>query len=438
MSSSSLKKQAVRGTAWTVAGYGTSQILRFGSNLVLTRLLVPEYFGLMAIINVLLIGLSLFSDIGIGSSIIQNKRGDDPTFLNTAWTIQIFRGFALWLCSCICALPFARLYGETQLIWIIPVSGLTAIISGFNSTGLFTANRHMKLSVLTLIELGSQTVTILVMVTWALFFPSIWALVAGGLTGALMKMIASHLWLADIPNRLTWNQESFKSIIHFGRWIFVSTVLGFFIGHADKLILGKFLSLSDLGVYSIASMMSKLMEKIYDKISHQVLFPIYSKLNHLSPQQLRQKVKKIRTSLMMFLLPPLWCLVIFGSDIINFLYDSRYQDAGWMLQVLSAGVLFLISYSIGPFHLAYGNSFLFMKLVATRSFIFLAAMFLGGFFAGKVGLICGIAISNLIFYPIEAFVYRRFSLWIPQLDALGILGSGTVIATGLWFKHVFI
>ena len=91
--SSSLKKQAVRGTIWTVFGYGSSQVLRFGGNLILTRLLVPDLFGLMALVQIFIRGLSLFSDIGIRPSIIRSDRGDDPIFLNTAWTIQVIRGF---------------------------------------------------------------------------------------------------------------------------------------------------------------------------------------------------------------------------------------------------------------------------------------------------------------------------------------------------------
>jgi hypothetical protein len=97
---SSLKKKAIRGTAWTLFGYGGSQALRLVSNLILTRLLVPEVFGLMALVQTFQAGLTLFSDIGIAPSIIQNKRGEDPTFLNTAWDIASNSRFLdlVWLC----------------------------------------------------------------------------------------------------------------------------------------------------------------------------------------------------------------------------------------------------------------------------------------------------------------------------------------------------
>ena len=152
----SLKKLAIRGTVWTIASYGASQLLRLGSNLILTRLLFPKLFGLMALINILIIGLHLFSDIGVGPSIIQNKRGNDPDFLNTAWSLQVIRGFGLWFFCVLIAWPVAKFYGEPQLFWLLPVVGISTMIAGFNSTSLFTLNREMALGKLAVFDLGTQ------------------------------------------------------------------------------------------------------------------------------------------------------------------------------------------------------------------------------------------------------------------------------------------
>ena len=64
-----IKQLALRGSAWVVTGYALQQILRLGGNMILTRLLIPEYFGLMALVNVFVVGLQMFSDLGIGTSI---------------------------------------------------------------------------------------------------------------------------------------------------------------------------------------------------------------------------------------------------------------------------------------------------------------------------------------------------------------------------------
>jgi O-antigen/teichoic acid export membrane protein len=193
---SSIKKLAIRGAVWTIASYGTSQILRFGSNLILTRLLIPDVFGLMALVYVFISGLHLFSDIGIGTSIIQNKRGDDPVFLNTAWTMQVIRGVGLWICSLLIAWPVAAFYEkpnqEPSFLWLLPVVGLNTLISGFNSTALFKLNREIALGKLAVFELGGQISSLIVIIVWAWFSPTVWALVAGSLVSAVIQLVWSH------------------------------------------------------------------------------------------------------------------------------------------------------------------------------------------------------------------------------------------------------
>ena len=71
--------------------------MRLGSNLILTRLLVPEAFGTMALVNALVMGLTMFSDMGTGPAIQKCAHGDEPEFLDTVWSVQAIRGGVLWL-----------------------------------------------------------------------------------------------------------------------------------------------------------------------------------------------------------------------------------------------------------------------------------------------------------------------------------------------------
>ena len=432
----SLRKLAIKGTIWTLVGQGGSQVLRLGSNLILTRLLAPDLFGIMALVNVLMVGLNMFSDIGIGPSIIQNDKGDDEEFLNTAWTIQVIRGFVLWLCACIAAWPFSIFYGEPQLALLVPVASLITVISGFNSTGLFTANRHLNLGRLTLIEIGSQVGAIGVMLVWASITPTVWALIAGSLIGRLLKMWASHIWLSYVPNRLAWNQNAVKSLVTFGKWIFLSTVLGFIVSNGDRVILGKFLTLSDLGVYSIAAMIAQFVQQVYSQIGNKILFPIYRNIKYLPNEEIRAKIRKIRLTVISAFLPPLWIFVLFGQEVINIMFDARYQGAGWMLQVLAAGLIPIVVIGIGPFYLALGHSFILMNLVALRAFFLLSAMILGGLHSGANGLILGIAGHNIMVYFADVWVQKKFSIWLPRVDLIGLALSTIVIVVGMWIKKV--
>jgi len=140
-----LKALALKGSIWTVAGFGTQKILQLLSNLILTRILFPEAFGLMALVHVFMVGLVMFSDVGINPAIIQNKRGEDTAFLNTAWTIQVVRGFILWATACLIAYPASILYGHALLFPLLCAVGSTAAITGFQTTAVALASRNMHL-----------------------------------------------------------------------------------------------------------------------------------------------------------------------------------------------------------------------------------------------------------------------------------------------------
>src|SRR5690348_2689823 len=86
----------LRNAFWTVGSFGLGQVLRLVMNIILARLLAPELFGIMLIVNSLRSGIELMSDVGIGQNVIYHKDGNEPEFYNTAWTLQFIRGVLLW------------------------------------------------------------------------------------------------------------------------------------------------------------------------------------------------------------------------------------------------------------------------------------------------------------------------------------------------------
>ena len=254
----SLEARAARGAAWSMIGFAAGLALRFVGNVVLTRLLFEETFGLMLLVQAFLTGMHLFSDFGIGSSIIQNKRGDDPVFVNTAFTMQAGRGLILWMITWAGALPFAAFYNEPILAWVLPIAGFTALLEGLCSTKLLTANRELAMGRLTIIDLASQVAAFVVMIAWVTIRPSVWALVVGSIVSCVVRMVLSHTALLGLRNRLEWNEEAGRAMLHFGKWIFVSTMLTFLASQSDRLIFGKLVDMKLLGVYNIAVILATL------------------------------------------------------------------------------------------------------------------------------------------------------------------------------------
>jgi len=425
---SSVKQLAVRGAVWTIASYGLSQVLRLGSNLILTRLLVPEMFGLMSLVYVFITALHLFSDVGIGTSLIQNKRGEEPDFLNTAWTLQVCRGVILWFCTLLLAAPIAHLYQQPQFLWLIPVVGLGTVISGFNSTSVFTLNRNMAFGQLAIFELSGQLIGIVVMIVWAWLSPTIWAILMGSFASQILQLVWSHYWNSGSPNRLIWNQEVVKEILSFGKWIFVSTALTFFAEQADRLILGKLLTLDLLGVYGVALNLADIPRSITLALSGKVMFPAITKLVDQPRSILRAKIIKNRQPILIAFAVGLTLLVSFGDVAIKILYDDRYIQAAWMLPILALGIwprvlcntgiesaLFAIGKIQYP---AFGQ---FLRFLWTT-----IGLWLGFSTAGLLGAIIAVALNDLGFYAAISY-----GLWREKVNCLLQDLQATLLLFGL-------
>ena len=178
-----LGARAFRSSAWTGMGFILSQVMRLASNLVLTRLLMPEAFGAMALVTAFIIGLVMFSDTGTGPAIQNSARGDDPDFLDTIWTVQAIRGVTLWVFALAIAWPLSVFYDEPILARIFPVAALGLVISGLMPTRMDTALRHLRVGLITRLELISQLITIFITIALTLVLRSIWGLILGGLIG---------------------------------------------------------------------------------------------------------------------------------------------------------------------------------------------------------------------------------------------------------------
>jgi O-antigen/teichoic acid export membrane protein len=430
---SSLKQRAIRGAIWTFAGYGLAQALRLGSNLILTRLLEPELFGLLALATTFLIGLNLFSDIGIGTSIIQNKRGDEPDFLNTAWTMQIIRGFGLWLCSLLIAFPLAWFYQDSRLSWILPLVGLTAIFSGFNSTALHTLSRQISIGKQIFVEIGTQIVSLTVMIVWAWFSPTVWALIVGNLVAAILKMFFSYFVIPGYSNRFAWDKKAVWEIFSFGKWIFVSTAMTFLATQADRVIIGKLLSLKVLGVYTIAITFALLPQQAIEQFSGRMILPIVSQFARLPREELRAKILKKRKILLASVGAIAILLASFGDLLVLQLYDERYVQAAWMLPILALGIwpylLFDTSrqtlVAIGkPNYQAYGQF--------AKSLHVCLGLPIAYYCFGLPGLIIMVALNDIELYCITAYgLWReRLSCFHQDVQAtwLFLMGLAIVLA----------
>ncbi|EXF92752.1 polysaccharide biosynthesis protein [Pseudomonas fluorescens HK44] len=353
----SLRRRAISAGAWNLGALVASQAIRLGGNLVMARLLMPEIFGVMIIATTVSVVLHLLSDVGLRQNIIQSPRGDDPVFLNTAWTVQILRGVVLfastlliagftWCAQVINLWSANSTYAAPELPLVLAFTGFTAIIFGFQSTKLDLAVRAFQQKKVVLLDFASQLAGLLVMLGIGYFTRSVWSLVIAGLVSAMVGTVIGHLWFQGPPNRLQWDRSALQELVVFGRWILLSSAVGVLAMYGDRIWFGGSMSATELGVYSIAVLILGTLQTAVLRLVGAVALPAFSEASR-SNDTARLRVLYYRFRLIFDLALLFVCGVFLTVSplIVGGLYDERYAAAGTMMAILSLS-FFTLRYTV--------------------------------------------------------------------------------------------
>jgi O-antigen/teichoic acid export membrane protein len=434
-----LESKAMNATFWTVMDYGCSMALRVVNSLVLTRLLMPESFGLMTLVTTLIVGISLISDIGLGPNVIQSPRGDEPALLNTVWTLQVLRGVGIFIVSLILAWPMSMIYHEPRLMALLPALGINVVISSFNSTNLLSMSRHMGVRRVFLLDITTQLFALLITAGCAWVYPSVWALVIGSILSTVYRLSFSFYrrLIPGIRNTFCWDRESLHGLIHFGKWILLSTAFYFFASQADRLILGRLISFSMLGVYGIAYSVSDIPRAIINAFAQRVGYPFIARMVHLPIVEFRKVFLRYRLRALLAGAVMLCLMVHLGGFLIIKMYDQRYHAASWMVPVLALGLWHTLMYATTmPALFSLGKSRYSAIGNAAYSIAVVSAIPIAFHFFGMFGAVVAVAAGDLPLYFVTVAGASRegVATWQQDLQATGIflaflgLGAGLRIA----------
>ena len=343
------KKKIFIAGFWVILIFGLSQLIRLGSNLIITRLLVPEMFGVMAIVSVVLFGITMFTDLGLWAFIVRHKNPDDAHLLNVVWTLQVIRGWLMFFIVLILVtililgnhyLPdyFEGIYQDSRLPPLVLIAGLSSVVSGYKSLASPMMSRQLEVRKLELIELYSQLAGVVFMVIWVYFYPSIWALVFTGLISTFVNTFLSY-YLFPYRHKFILDKTIVKEVFHFSKWIVIASVLTYLFSQGDKLFFGGKIDASTLGIYSIAFTLVGTLTSITQTLAEKIIFPVFASMAHGDRAILKTRYYQVRQYLDAPIFFVAGILIALGPSIVNILYDPRYANAGWMLQILIFSVI---------------------------------------------------------------------------------------------------
>lgn len=430
-----LSARIARGTVFTLLGFGGQTALRLASNLVLTRLLFPEAFGLMALVGVVLTGAAMFSDLGIRGAVVRDPRGADPAFLRTAFTLQILRGLALGAVVLALAGPAARFYDAPGLDGLLRLAALAPVLQGLNSVGLMTANREIATGRLTALALGGQAFGIAVTILLAAWLGTVEALVWGMLAGGAAMALASHLVLPGPGLRPALERDAILRMTHFGKFIFLSTVAGFFIAQGDRLILGRFVPLETLAIYTIGFTLAAMPVALGQALNERIFFPLYARRPPGESASNKAGADRVRRRVTAGLLAALAALALAGDPLVHLLYDARYAAAGPAMTLIALALMpGIVILSYDRLIVAAGHTGRYAALVVARGAVHVACLGAGTAAFGLAGAILAPPVAVLLSCPLLLRAIRPYGGRDPAHDA-GFTVIGLAAAVGvLWLR----
>jgi len=335
-----LHQRTIRSGAWVFAIRIASQGFSFVRLIIIARILAPDDFGLFGIAMLAMATLSTFTATGFSSALIQ-KKGRIEDYLNTAWTVTILRGAAIFTILFFAAPYVATFFNAPETTNILRVIGISTLLGGFANIGVVYFEKELEYNKQFFYELSSMVADFVVVVSTALILRSVWALVFGLLASSIVKVIVSYRIHPYRP-RFSLDLGKAKELFAFGKWILGSAVVVFLFSQGDDGFVGKLLGVASLGLYRMAYQISNTPTSEVASVFSRVTFPVYSKLQDNLPG-LRQAYLKV-LQLNAFLSIPLAAgIFMLAPEFTQIVLTAKWLPVVPALQVL---VLFGVLRSI--------------------------------------------------------------------------------------------
>lgn len=306
-----------------------SQILSLIRNVIVARLLVPEDFGIAATFALAMAMFEMISNLSVDRLLVQAEDGDQPIFQATAHSVLIARGLLIAVLLLLFSAPITLAFQIPHARWAFQCLALVPLIRGFMH--LDTKRRHRRYAFGSDMasELVPQVIILLCAWPFAYWFRDystmLWLIILQAACATAM----THL-LRERPYQLRWNSVYAKRISDFGWPLMLNGAVMFFVAQGDRVIVGGKYSMTDLGAYSVATMLVVAVSTAFAKMGGNLFLPLLSEArnNRTNFANLYQVV--LSAYCLVSVLMSIFFIVC-GTRCVEMLYGSRYSMAGTVI-----------------------------------------------------------------------------------------------------------
>ena len=416
------------GLSWTVASQVGQQVMQFVIQMALARMLLPEEFGLVAMMSVFLTISNMIAQAGMGSAIVQAKELSE-TDIRTTFTLNIGMGLFMALVLCLCAPWISLFYREPDLVTLLRVLSVSVFFQQLGGVHSSLLSRDLKYRDMMMATLPALLISGTAGVVSAALGFGVWALVVQSISSSIIS--SGLLWYrSDWSARFGFSLTSFRSIFPFGWKIAVNQILNSFFNQIYILVIGRFYATSEVAFYQRAKSFQNLAVVNLMSIFNRVAFPLLSRLNADDSTRMREAHYKFLGVIAWVVFPALAVMASLSEPMISMLLTDKWLEAAPYLQVLCLiGIFMVVNIANANFMLAKGDAGLHLKLSIVSKLLVVTVLY----FTYKMSIInmlwgqlLTIVIVNfLLLYFLNVrygISLRRFFIMIsgPSLASLAI------------------
>lgn len=413
---------------WTIGTYVASAGIRFSSSIVLSQLLGPTVLGVVVIAQAARVGTDLLTDLGFEQNVVSSPHGDDPAFLNTVWTMQIVRGVLISLAFAGLAPLLAHAYGIDVAVML--AMSAAPLLSSLASTSIYSLSRRMDVRARNLFELATEVTGLALNVAFALALKNVWAPILGILLTLCARSAFSYA-LPHVRHRLTFHKDHAIAILHFSKWIMLSSLALYAAVYIDRLYLGLVVPLAMLGVYGLAKTVSDLPQTVAGRLAFQIVFPFIARNRESFDHAARRDLARTRGQFVALVMLGIGTVMAWSDWAIHILYGRRYEEAGWMLCLLLVGSWIGVLASLNEATVFGHGRPQFVSLAnMVRSIVIALALPTGFALGGLPGALMALPAGEVSRYLLLLRTQRRLGMTFLRQDGAFSLGLAGV--AGMW------
>ena len=429
-----LRAKAMRGGAFLGVGSVAEQAVRFARNMILTRLLAPSAFGVMAIVLSSSAIVAAMTEIGQRNAVIQNPRGAEKEYLNAGWWIAMGRAMVTYAIIFAMAPFVARFYGNLEISGLLRVALLGIVFEAAMSPGSFLVQKEMKFGRWMVISNVGGICGVVLTVILSFVMRDVWALAIGSCSEYAFRFLLSYIVAPGLPT-FNWDRTAFRELYDFARQGFGLSFLNLIFTRTDIFVLGKLYSTTALGIYTMGVFLAQTPSVFITNMLVSTLLPAFAHVQD-DKERVNRILIEVTSWTILLGLPAVVACYLSGGAILRLIYGTRYVEAAIPLAVAAVVVLLsLLNVLITSVFAAMGRPGLHRPAVAASAVVMAIAIYpackmfglVGGQLAALLAIVASYAMQVNRMRTLTGLNLRRYGKsFLPAL-----LASAGALAIGL-------